>query len=179
MICDECGIRPATIRLMSIVDGEKTARNLCAHCLADVKKTLPNLDLSGLDGMLASLMAATKKMGAREQQEEISITCPSCGTTYATFQQSGMLGCAGCYDAFRQPLEQLLKRIHGQTQHTGRTPDASAPDISAKISIYNLKQQLTKAIAAEEYEQAALLRDRIRALSAQAPEKEVRMHDGV
>ena len=80
MKCEECGIRPATVRLMSITNGEKVARNLCAHCLADVKKQLPNLDLSGLDSMLANLLAATKKMGV-PQQSEIDITCPRCGTT--------------------------------------------------------------------------------------------------
>lgn len=180
MMCDECGIRPATIRLMSIIDGDKVTRNLCAHCLSDVKKSLPNLDLSGLDGMLASLLAATKNMGLQPQSEEISITCPTCSTTYEQFQKSGLLGCAGCYQAFREPLETLLKRVHGQTQHMGRTPGVVDEAISAKISIYNLKQQLTRAIAAEEYEQAAELRDRIRSLTRQIEHdatSEVPVHD--
>lgn len=166
MMCDECGIRPATVRLMSIVNGEKVARNLCTHCLSDVKKQLPSLDLSGLDSMLANLLAATKKMGVPEQPE-IDRTCSRCGTTYEAFQKSGLLGCADCYDAFREPLEALLKRIHGQTQHTGRAPGVQNDAISHKLSLYGLKQQLSRAIAAEEYEQAAELRDRIRALQGE------------
>ncbi|MDL2206184.1 UvrB/UvrC motif-containing protein [Eubacteriales bacterium OttesenSCG-928-N13] len=183
MICEECGVRPATIRLMSVVNGEKVARNLCTHCLSDVKKQLPNLDLSGLDSMLANLIAATKKMGL-SQEPEVDLTCPRCGTTYEAFQKSGLLGCADCYGAFREPLETLLKRIHGQTQHTGRVPGMATEDISQKIGIYTLKQQLNKAITAEEYEQAAELRDRIRALQQEMDqqelsEQEAHAHDGV
>lgn len=187
MMCDECGIRPATIRLMSIVDGEKTARSLCAHCLADVKKSMPHIDLSGLDGMLASLLAATKKMGM-QQQPDLDITCQNCGTTYEQFQKSGLLGCAGCYEAFQEPLEELLKQVHGQTQHMGKAPGVLETGISHKISIYTLKQQLKEAIAAEEYEQAAVLRDRIRQLISdqttsghpdQGSEQEAHMHDGL
>lgn len=185
MMCDECGIRPATIRLMSIVGGEKIARNLCAHCLADVKKTLPSLDLSGLDGMLASLLAATKKMSAG-QPAEIDITCPRCNTTYAAFQQSGVLGCADCYQAFHEPLSVLLKRIHGQTQHMGRRPGSTGEHIAQKLNVMNLRQQLAKAIDLEEYEQAASLRDRIREITGElgaqassAPKKEASMHDGL
>lgn len=181
MMCDECGIRPATIRLMSVVDGEKIARDLCAHCLTDVKKTLPSLDLSGLDGMLASLLAATKKMGVA--QPEIDITCPHCNMTYAAFQQGGMLGCANCYHAFREPLEVLLKRIHGHTQHMGRSTGSTGEGIAQKLNVMNLRQQLAKAIASEEYEQAASLRDRIREITGEpgaqdSPKKEA-MHDGL
>lgn len=176
MMCEECGIRPATIRLMSIVDGEKVTRNLCARCLADVKKTLPNLDLSGLDGMLASLLAATKKMGL-VVQPEIDITCPDCGMTYDQFQKSGLLGCAGCYKAFREPLSSLLSRVHGHSQHVGRAPGRQRPEhVGNQVNLFSLRQALQRAIQGEEYERAAVLRDQIRALSQDAGREEVPSH---
>lgn len=168
MICDECGIHPATIRLMSIVNGEKTARNLCTRCMADVKKQLPHLDLANLDGMLASLLAATKQVDS-PREPAIDLTCSSCGTTYGTFQKKGMLGCAECYHAFRIPLEELLKRIHGHTQHQGHVPGMLSNAVSSKLTILSLKEQLAIAIADEEYEQAAMLRDQIRSLSETEP----------
>lgn len=172
-MCDECGIRPATIRLMSIAEGEKIVRNLCAHCLADVKKTLPDLDLSGLDGVLASLIAATKKMGI-SSQPEINIICEHCGTTYEQFQKIGLLGCAGCYQAFHDELAALLGRIHGRTQHVGRRPGAHPAEVGQRVSVHALRQQLRRAIAEEDYEQAAVLRDRIKGLQAQREEVQQR-----
>ncbi len=165
MMCDECGIRPATIRLMTIVNGEKKQRNLCVNCLSEVKKQFPSLDISGINSLLSGLLLAAKQTGAASEPE-IDITCPRCGTTYESFQKSGLLGCADCYKAFKEPLEALLKRVHGQTQHTGRVPGGLQGDLSVKMNIDRLRQQLKEAISAEEYERAAQLRDQIRALSA-------------
>jgi len=173
MMCDECGIRPATIRLMSIINGEKIARNLCANCLAEVKKQLPELDLFSPEGLFASLLAAAKQID-RPRQPEIEITCPNCGTTYEQYQKSGLLGCAECYTAFREPLEALLLRIHGQTRHTGRVPGAPRDGVATKHNVAELKRRLAVAIQTEEYEQAAAIRDEIRALDERAePAKEV------
>ena len=33
MICDECGVNTATIKLMTISGGEKTERQLCTQCM--------------------------------------------------------------------------------------------------------------------------------------------------
>ena len=78
-----------------------------------------------------------------------------------------MLGCAQCYQAFRKPLEGLLMRVHGNTQHAGRIPGGVKSDVSIRMNIDRLRQDLVKAIAAEEYEEAARLRDQIRALKQQ------------
>ena len=166
MMCDDCGIRPATIRLMSIADGEKVTRNLCAHCLAEGKKDLPNLDMGALDGIIASLLAATQKMGIAKKSK-IDLTCPDCGTTYQEFENTGMLGCVGCYQAFREPLSALLQRVHGHNNHVGRRPGHDPEQIKQKVDIYQLKIALQQAIKEEAYEQAVVLRDQIKALSAE------------
>ena len=92
--------------------------------------------------------------------------------TYAEFQKCGMLGCANCYKTFRQPLDALLQRIHGNTQHAGRIPGGVRSGVSIRMNIDRLKQRLKRAIEMEEYEQAAKLRDAIRALNAQLAEQE-------
>ena len=78
-----------------------------------------------------------------------------------------MLGCANCYKAFKAPLDALLQRIHGNTQHAGRIPGSVRSGVSIRMNIDRLRQDLVKAIAAEEYEEAARLRDQIRALKQQ------------
>ena len=92
--------------------------------------------------------------------------------TYGEFQKCGMLGCAACYQAFKTPMTALLQRVHGNTQHAGRVPGGAHSGTSIRMNIDRLKQKLQKAIADEEYEQAAKLRDTIRALNAQLERNE-------
>src|SRR4051812_6106211 len=112
-------------------------------------------------------------------------TCPSCGTGYLEFRQSGLLGCPECYKAFESQLGPLLERAHeGGTHHTGRlpkralggAPNPSAPqpramptppsptEVKAK-RITQLQKQLDDAVKAEQYEKAAKLRDELRTLA--------------
>ena len=76
-----------------------------------------------------------------------------------------MLGCADCYQAFREPLAGVLQRIHGHSQHVGRQPDQGPDTALQKVNIYALREQLKRAISEEEYEHAAVLRDQIRDLT--------------
>ena len=173
MMCEECGIRPAKFHLMTITNDEKTERNLCPVCMAKYQKQLPGIDFSNLAGILNSILDGST--GKQKEPEDASIgelACEQCGMTYAEFQKCGMLGCADCYKTFKAPLDSLLQRIHGNTQHAGRIPGSVRSGVSIRLNIDRLKQRLQKAIAEEEYEQAAKLRDSIRALNAQLAEQE-------
>lgn len=173
MMCEECGERAATFHLTTIAAGEKVEKNLCPSCMAKYQKKLPGIDFGNLAGMLAGIMNAPKQEKKPEQPigEDIpaasGLVCESCGTTYEAFQKTGMLGCAKCYSAFAEPLEQMLHRIHGNVQHTGKVPSGVKSDVSIRLKIDRLKQQLVKAIADEAYEDAAMYRDQIRALNQQ------------
>lgn len=171
MMCEECGIRPAKFHLMTIANDVRTERNLCAVCMAKYQKQLPGIDFSNLAGILNSILEGGR---AREEADETpgELRCEECGMTYAEFQKCGMLGCANCYKTFRQPLDALLQRIHGNTQHAGRIPGGVRSGVSIRMNIDRLKQRLKRAIEMEEYEQAAKLRDAIRALNAQLAEEE-------
>ena len=90
------------------------------------------------------------------------------------FRQTGRLGCARCYTTFEPPLRDLLRRLHGSTQHVGERYSAppaaglaevagaagAAPD--TRVSV--LKEQLRRAVEAEDFELAAELRDRLKVL---------------
>lgn len=173
MMCEECGERAATFHLTTISGGEKVEKNLCPSCMAKYQKKMPGIDFGNLAGMLAGIMNAAAKPQQEHSaaSEEIpaasGLMCPHCGTTYESFQKTGMLGCARCYEAFAEPLEQMLHRIHGNVQHTGKVPSGVKSDVSIRLKIDRLKQQLVKAIADEAYEDAATYRDQIRALNLQ------------
>lgn len=170
MMCDECGIRPAVVHLTTIVGGEVQKKNLCSACMTKIQKQMPaTVDLDGLAGLLSGFFQSAQSGGSKEEEKnQTTLKCPHCGLSYTAFQKTGLLGCAQCYQAFREPLEVILKRIHGSTQHTGRVPRKEYNSISVHIQIDQLKRQLAQAVAAEEYENAAALRDQIRALQKQA-----------
>lgn len=175
MICDECGVNNATIKLMTITGGQKTERHLCAECMNKMRGKFGAMDLSSLAGILSGLLQqAVKQQSPDEAAATAGLACPSCGQTYEAFKQTGFLGCAQCYQAFREPLEIMLKRVHGHAQHCGRVPGGQAGGVSIKLNIDHLKQQLGRAIAEEEYEEAARLRDQIRSLKSQLEEAHVR-----
>ena len=83
-----------------------------------------------------------------------------------------MVGCAQCYSDFREPLQAMLSRVHGHTQHVGRVPGGADHQLSMKLKLEKLRQELKSAVAQEEYETAASLRDQIRALNAQLESEE-------
>lgn len=169
MMCEDCGIRTANFHLVTIINGEKVERNLCPVCMAKHQKQIPGIDFSNLAGILNNILENKKdRQDSAEVDPELAqMACPQCGMTYGEFQKCGMLGCANCYKAFRTPMTALLQRLHGNTQHAGRIPDGLHSGVSIRINIDRLKQKLQTAIAEEEYEQAAKIRDAIRALNIQ------------
>lgn len=178
MMCEDCGLNPAVFHFVTITNDERTERNLCPDCMAKYKKQLPGFDIKNLAGILNNLLDGKKSASGKEEidPETAAITCDQCGMTYGEFKKCGMVGCAECYHSFRDPMTALLQRIHGNTQHAGRIPGGSHSGVSIRMNIDRLKQQLQKAVAAEEYEQAAKFRDAIRALTAQLEQREKAVH---
>ena len=164
MMCDECGIRPATIRITTIVNGEKRDRNLCSECMANSQRF--KKDFSNLAGHLNGLLDALKSGASKSEEPIPEIECSRCGTTYEQYRKSGLVGCAQCYSDFREPLQAMMSRVHGHTQHVGRIPGGADQQLSMKLKLEKLRQELKQAIRQEEYETAAILRDQIRTLNA-------------
>lgn len=90
--------------------------------------------------------------------------CPACGTSYASFRASGRLGCPRCYVAFRRFLLPFLGRFHRQVTHLGKFPRRAAGRSSRLGEITRARIALEKAVSAEDFEEAARLRDHIRKL---------------
>lgn len=166
MLCEECNRNPATVRYTSIQNGKKVEKSLCAECMHANKLALPFA--FSLNDLLAGLFDSGK---TQEIQEASDLKCEACGLTYEQFRQSGLLGCAHCYEAFRKPLVPILHRIHGRVQHAGRVPRSAEELMQRKRDIQQLKDQLKEAISQENYEKAAELRDAIRTLEKPAAGK--------
>ncbi|MDR1569212.1 MAG: UvrB/UvrC motif-containing protein [Oscillospiraceae bacterium] len=167
MLCENCGQQPATVHLTTIVGGDKTEQHLCAACCQKHKQALT---MAGMSTLLLSLLQGA----GSTQHEHVEMRCECCGQTYDEFQKTGMLGCPKCYDAFRSQLVSLLGRIHGgKTQHTGRIPPRSEEQNHAAKRLETLRRDMDRAVADEDFELAAKLRDEIRAMQ---PAREEEKH---
>ena len=173
MMCDECGERPASIRLTTIVGGERIEKNLCPQCMARLQGAMHALNMTAITGLLAGMLAGKKPVKEPDKEDQgplPDLTCEGCALTYREFVNRGRVGCARCYEAFREPLMGMLERAHGHTQHIGRVPGGADSQLSARIRIERLQQELVTAVACEEYEHAARLRDEIRSIKARLEE---------
>jgi protein arginine kinase activator len=84
------------------------------------------------------------------------------------FAKTGRLGCPTCYEAFMGQLRPILRKTHGSTTHTGRRPGENHELREERRELRRLRGELARAIRQEEYEAAADLRDRIKALQTTA-----------
>lgn len=110
-------------------------------------------------------------------------SCVGCGLSFAQFKKNGLLGCPACYQTFEDRIGPMIERAHeGGVSHVGKVPQRalnsckSSGDSSRIESLLGdirqreqrletLRQRLAKSIHAEEYEQAAMLRDELTRLT--------------
>ncbi|MCY3714286.1 MAG: UvrB/UvrC motif-containing protein [Gemmatimonadetes bacterium] len=100
-------------------------------------------------------------------------SCPQCGLSASEFGESGQLGCAACYRAFKETLVPLFKQIHGNEFHRGKVPVSDPSRQKTRRELIDLRRALKKAVGREAYEQAADLRDRINELERGADLHEI------
>ena len=153
--CDNCD-KMATVHLTEIVSGEKIEKHLCEECAVGegvtVKSDLP------ISQLLEDFI-----LQSGPEAKSADLTCEVCGLSFREYRQSGVLGCRHDYDAFQEALVPLLERAQqGATEHVGKVPHRSGCDQKKQNAILRLRAELQKAIAAEDYERAAELRDRIK-----------------
>lgn len=167
MVCQECGARPATLHFTKIVNGEKTEFHICEHCAREKGELIPGtsggFSIHSLLSGLLDLEGANKgKTTAASTVQDVR--CEECGMTYGQFSKLGRFGCSSCYKYFDKGLDPLFKRVHGSTTHVGKVPRRAGVQIQVRRQIDELKENMQQAIAQEEFETAAELRDQIRKL---------------
>lgn len=172
MKCQVCGKREATVQYTHIADNEKKSVFMCSECMAaQESRHRGNSSSKTASSSKTKVETELKKL---DEQGSTGLQCASCGTTYEEFRKHGRFGCPECYRAFASELEKLMKRIHGRVSHKGKGLPAKQDRPTPGESLVALQHQLAEAVAAEAYEQAAELRDRIQALGKGAS----RQHPG-
>jgi len=163
MLCHDCGKKEATVHLTQVVNEEKVELHLCREC-ADKRRF--HTPFEGVPFPLAEFLASMLDQSLVKKPSKTSrARCPTCGMHFSDFSKSGRLGCGNCYTTFKSQLNDLLRKIHGSTQHQGRVPLTQSDVMKPLREESKLQEELKKAIREEDFEQAAELRDRIKALS--------------
>ncbi len=91
--------------------------------------------------------------------ELAQIVCPACGLKYMEFRASGRFGCPEDYRLFAMGLSRILSRYHGASRHIGKSPRPRRGGAER----LRLRSELKAAVAREDYEAAARLRDQLKA----------------
>ncbi len=152
--CDFCD-DPAEFTDVQIKNGVHTTKNYCKLHAAEAGFSVAQVDLSVVLNMPSSKLPSTQN----------ELRCPDCGMSIAQYKETSLLGCPTCYETFADQLKHIIANVQdNHTQHIGRAPTSESVDVSRHLEVRRLLKQLDKAVTQEKYEQAADIRDKIRAL---------------
>ncbi|MDB4874154.1 MAG: UvrB/UvrC protein [Gemmatimonadetes bacterium] len=158
MLCDSCGERDAVVNLTTIENNAVHQLHLCERCASE----------RGVETTVATPKHPLAEFLHQQVPVPISgegVRCSFCNTTMADFKATGRWGCARCYTNFEAGIRELLRRVHGNHRHVGRTYRAPMSETLERSAVLGeLKDRLRRAIESEQFEVAADLRDRIRVM---------------
>ena len=170
MKCQSCGKKEATIRYMENINGKKQEMRLCVDCA----KNLGFVDFSNMFSPIFTSIPSFFEDFALKEEEKCSV----CGYTFEDYANTGLFGCPDCYDTFSDRLDEIFLKLHGKNRHLrGASEVQSAKNNSKQIKninkiksdekiddIISLKEKLQELVKKEEYEKAAVIRDKIKEL---------------
>jgi protein arginine kinase activator len=162
MLCEDCHKKEATFHLTREKGKEKFDLHLCQECaekrgFRNPLEAAPFPLAEFLSGML--IQSKTKKTEKATEER-----CSVCGMSFSDFSKVGRLGCGNCYQTFRGQLNDLLRKVHGSTSHRGKFPHSRKDVMRPLWEESKLQEELKRAIQDENFEKAAELRDRLKAL---------------
>lgn len=162
--CELCGEEPATMHLLRVVDGKVNHTHLCPRCAEGVAEQTEGLAL--VLAVPSVLRRLGKDAPGPETVDEPSAVrqerfCGVCGTTLSDLKESGMLGCAECYQVFAEHLRATVKPQAGTVEHLGKIPLRGPESDSLRHEMMRLERMLRELVEHERYEEAAGVRDRL------------------
>lgn len=162
-LCQQCQQREAVVHLTKIVGETVTTQHLCARCAAEQGiATEPEALQAPMGALLVEM--ASERAGAAP---DALVICPGCGATLDDIRNTGRVGCATCWSTFDLPLRALVRRLNGSVRHVGEMyhapgDDTEDPTRALRRERERLRSALRQAVALEQFEDAARLRDQLR-----------------
>lgn len=148
MLCQRCKKNTATKNYEDVINGEKIFFHFCDACYNDLFGELNSKVNNDYWSSLFISDVIPQKI------------CPVCGTSFSDYEQTGLLGCASCYDVFKEELMPSIRRIQGKVTHVG-----SASQNNDEYGLYralkSLQEQLEIALKEKRYGEAGRLNRQI------------------
>ncbi len=153
-------------------------RSIAVHYTEIVGKNISHVYMCSECPILRHRLHGTPHIENMESQTGIGtgLACGNCGTTLDAIRLGTPLGCNVCYEVFDAVLlsemvaaRKIPPRITNGTKknatlHRGRSP-GEIQEISPSLRLLALNEALNEMLKTEDYEQAAWLRDQIKALT--------------
>ena len=161
MLCECCEQHEATIHLTQMINGQSRDLHLCEDCAEEsgmnVQSVMSIPEILFGMGTSAPDSSEEGKLGVK--------SCPHCHMRGRDFKKNARLGCPRCYETFEAELAPMLAAMHKGSKHTGKAPESRRKVLEKSERVERLQKQLDAAVRAENYEEAALLRDQLREAS--------------
>lgn len=148
MICEICNTNKASMHIEYLPPQKSNGVYLCRDC-AEQKNLF----------VLSPQKTSEEKEFAHEHY-----VCKNCGLRLADFMKTNTIGCSDCFFYFKTKITDKLNARIGHTDYEGEFPHPPISGPDEIPSIYELKQALEDAVAKEEFEFAAQLRDTLNRL---------------
>jgi len=193
MVCDNCGKNEVEVLIKQVVNQEIRQLNLCRSCAEELGFTLPVIPSITISFSLADDSQKQRKvrrvLPRKREQSFDSLRCSACGTEFSAFREGGLLGCPQCYEEFRSPLGAHLQKTQGSESHWvasdifkdiglvagnrefGSDNMDNTDNTDNTEDITRLRLEMYEAVAREDYERAAQLRDMLAPLVGESKRK--------
>jgi protein arginine kinase activator len=156
MKCQSCGKKQATVRYIENINGVENEIYFCEDCAK-------NLGFSDFSDIFSPIFASIPKYIFDDITKS---KCEKCGYTLDEYSKTGLFGCPECYDTFRDELDKIFLKLHDKNRHVKIQSNENIKKVSSmedkNSEILKLKNEIKKYIENEDYENAAIARDKIK-----------------
>ena len=166
MKCDICGIRNAVLFVQQVSANRTVELHLCAECAKErgINVAGQNVEVA-FNNLLSGLLQNPE---LSNQIAQSSSACPVCGRTLADLRRMKSAGCPECYTVFKSEIFSILKSHGIEGTYHGELPKKLAHFRSILTDRMMYQEKLAEAVAVEDYEKAAVYRDRLKALETRS-----------
>lgn len=157
MICSNCGKNNASITYKQNINGKKITLNLCDNCAHELGI------FNSLDDIFSPMILDFEYVLPEE------IKCKKCGYTLSKYRSTGLFGCDECYKTFKKEIDEILLKIQGKNRQIKEKVNIKKENIN---QVDKLKQELQELVKQEKFEEAAVIRDKIKDLEKKSKKEE-------
>lgn len=162
MKCDICKVREAVFFVQEVNKDCSIELHYCEECAAK-KGILLNKNSS--DSAIKTVMSKIADSFVKSSVD--TKICRFCGTSEASVLKTGKVGCANCYKVFSNIIRKDFKVLNTNESHETEDNKPDFVDLKGTVlagKIEILQRKLDEAVENEDYEEAAVLRDKINEL---------------